>query len=45
MNLGYIGVWAGGASAVIVFIIVGIVVLALGYVVWIKAKNFLKKKK
>jgi Tfp pilus assembly protein PilO len=45
MSLSYIGAWAGGATAVIVFVIVGVVVLALGYIVWVKAKNIFKKKK
>jgi len=45
MSLAYIGAWAGGATAVIVFIIVGIVALALGYILWVKAKNIFKKKK
>ena len=41
----YLGPGLGLGTIVIVFIILGLVVFSLGYIIWLKVKKFFKKGK
>lgn len=41
----YLGPGLGLGTVALVFIILGLVVFSLAYVVWLKVKKFFKKKK
>jgi len=45
MNMLYIGPGMGITSIVLIFLIAGIVLVAFGYIIWLKIKNIFKKKK
>ena len=40
----YIGPGMGLGGIVLIFLIVGLVVFSLGYIVWLKIKSYRKKK-
>ena len=44
MNMLYIGPGMGITSIVLIFLIAGIVLVAFGYIIWLKIKNIFKKK-
>ena len=41
----YLGPSLGLGTIITVFIILGLVVLSLGYVIWLKVRKYFKKKK
>jgi len=43
-SLLYIGPGMGLGTAILIFVIAAIVVFAFGYIIWLKAKKFFKKK-
>ena len=45
MSMLYIGPGMGITSIVLIFLIAGIVLVAFGYIIWLKIKNTFKKKK
>jgi hypothetical protein len=45
MELLYIGPGIGLGTAILIFVIAGIVLFAFGYIIWYKVRNLFKKKK
>jgi len=41
----YIGPGLGVGTIILIFLIGGIVLFAFGYIIWLKIKTFMKKKK
>lgn len=44
-NLLYIGPGLGVGTIILIFVIGGIVVFAFGYIIWLKVRSFLRKRK